>query len=179
MVNCLYPNDICIAGIKIYCYNGYNTLTNTVTYTTDVKNITFKLVSNDKELRSALEVRRQVFIQEQGITEDEEFDGYDRESLQMVVKDGKMVIGTARVRFMAPNQAKIERMAVLGSFRRKRIGSGIISFLKSELESKQIEHVFLHAQCTARPFYKACGFKETGPTFMEAGIRHVKMQLEF
>ena len=139
-------------------------------------NITFKLVASDEELRGAFEVRRRVFIQEQGVPEDLEYDGLDEEALHMVVKNGERVIGTARVRFLTTNQAKIERMAVLRPFRRKGIGRNIISFLKRELESKQIEHVVLHAQCEVIPFYKSCGFEEIGPTFWEAGIKHVKMQ---
>ena len=140
-------------------------------------NITFKLVTNDEELRGALEVRRQVFIQEQGVSEDIEYDGHDGEALHMVVKDGEGVVGTARVRFQTTNQAKIERMAVLRQFRQRGIGSNIISFLKGELKSKQIEHVVLHAQYVVTAFYKSCGFEETGPPFWEAGIKHIKMQL--
>ena len=152
-------------------------LTDIATYITDVDNITFKLVTNDEELKGALEVRRQVFVQEQGVAEDLEYDGHDGEALHMVVKDGERVIGTARVRFLTTNQAKIERMAVLRPFRQRGIGSNIISFLKGELENKQIEHVVLHAQCEVTAFYKSCGFEEIGPPFWEAGIKHVKMQL--
>jgi predicted GNAT family N-acyltransferase len=140
-------------------------------------NITFKLVTNDEELKGALEVRRKVFIQEQGVSEDLEYDGHDGEALHMVVKDGERVIGTARVRFPKTNQAKIERMAVLRPFRRRGIGSNIISFLKRELKSKQIEHIVLHAQCAVATLYKSCGFEETGSPFWEASIKHIKMQL--
>lgn len=143
----------------------------------DMENIIFKLVTNDEELRSALEVRRQVFVQGQGVSEDLEYDGHDGEALHMVVKDGNRVIGTARVRFPITNQAKIERMAVLRPFRRRGIGSNIISFLKEELKSRQIEHVILYAQCVATTFYKSCGFEETGLPFWEIGMKHIKMQL--
>ncbi len=143
----------------------------------DMDNIILKLVTNDAELRGALEVRRQVFVQEQGVSEDLEYDGHDGEALHMVVKDGNRVIGTARVRFPTTNQAKIERMAVLRPFRRRGIGSNIISFLKEELKSRQIEHVILYAQCVAAAFYKSCGFEETGLPFWDAGIKHIEMQL--
>ena len=143
----------------------------------DMDNIISKLVTNDEELRGALEVRRQVFVQEQGVSEDLEYDGHDGEALHMVVKDGNRVIGTARVRFPTTNQAKIERMAVLRPFRRRGIGSNIISFLKEELKSRQIEHVILYAQCVATVFYKSCGFEETGLPFWDAGIKHIEMQL--
>lgn len=147
------------------------------TYIIDMDNITFKLVASDEELRDALEVRRQVFVQEQGVSEDLEYDGYDSEALHMVVKDGNKVIGTARVRFPTTNQAKIERMAILKPFRHRGIGSNIISFLKEELKGRQIEHVILHAQCAVTEFYKSFGFEETGLPFWDAGIRHIEMQL--
>ncbi len=140
-------------------------------------NITFKLVTNDNELRSALEIRRQVFVQEQGVSEGLEYDGHDDEALHMVVSNDDTVIGTARVRFLTTGQAKIERIAILKPFRRRGIGRNIISFLKRELENKQIEHVVLHAQYAVTAFYKSCGFVEIGQPFWEDGIKHIKMQL--
>ena len=136
----------------------------------------YRLVSNDRELESAFEVRRQVFVEEQGVSEDIELDEYDREALHMVVKDGERVIGTARVRFMSASQAKIERMAILKAYRRRGIGRGIISFLSEELRSRQVEQVVLHAQYSAVGFYESCGFEESGLPFWEAGIKHIKMQ---
>ena len=136
----------------------------------------YKLVTSDKELKGALEVRRQVFVYEQGVPEGIELDGRDREALHMVVKNGGRVIGTARVLLLSNGQAKIERMAILEPFRGRGIGKRIISFLNEELKKKQVEEVVLHAQCSAVAFYKSCGFKVSGPTFWEAGIRHINMQ---
>ena len=140
--------------------------------------LSYKLVASDRELKAAFEVRRQVFVEEQGISEDIELDDYDREALHMVVKDGEKVIGTARVLFLAANQAKLERMAILKPFRRKGIGGRIIAFLNKELRNRQINQVFLHAQYPVVAFYKSCGFKESGSPFWEAGIRHIKMQTQ-
>jgi len=136
----------------------------------------YKLVISDRELKEALEVRKRVFIEEQGIPEDLELDGHDTEALHMVVEDGDRVIGTARVLFPATGQAKIERMAILKPFRHRGIGRRIISFLIEELSHRQVEQVVLHAQCSVVAFYKSCGFEETGSPFWEAGIKHIKMQ---
>jgi len=138
--------------------------------------ITFKLVENDSELEGAFQVRRVVFIEEQKIDEDEEYDGLDHEALQMIVKNGDETIGTARVRVLSEDVAKIERMAVLRPFRRKGIGSGIMSFLASELTMRHIKHVVLHAQYIVIPFYEACGYSTRGSPFWEAGIKHIKME---
>ena len=136
----------------------------------------YKLVTSDVELKEAFEVRRQVFVQEQGISEDLVFDRYDREALHMVVKDGERVIGTARVQFLADNQAKLKRMAVLKRYRRKGIGKGMLLFLDAVWKDKQVQQVIIHAQLEVVPFYKLCGFDELGLPFREAGIKHIKMR---
>jgi len=138
--------------------------------------LVYKLATSDRELKEAFEVRKKVFVEEQGISEDLELDGHDSEALHTVVKDGKRVIGTARVLFLATNQAKLERMAILKPFRRQGIGRGIVSFLNEELRNRQITQIVLHAQCPVAAFYKSCGFVESGSPFFEAGIKHIKMQ---
>ena len=141
-----------------------------------MEKFSYKLAVSDRDLKGALEARRKVFVEEQGISEDLEFDNHDREALHIVVKDRERVIGTARVIFLNANQAKIERMAILKPFRRKGIGRRIISFLNEELKNRHIEEVFLHAQYSVVAFYQSCGFKEIGSPFREVGIKHVKMQ---
>jgi len=139
-------------------------------------NLSYKIVVSDRELEGAFEVRKQVFVGEQGIPEDLELDELDMEAMHVVVKDGERIVGTARVLFLAASQAKLERMAVLKPFRRRGIGKGIISFLDEEFKNRGTEQVVLHAQCSAVNFYKSCGFEESGSPFWEAGIKHVKMQ---
>ena len=139
-------------------------------------NLIYKLVTSDRELQGALDVRRQVFVEEQGISEDLEYDGDDSSALHVVVKDGERVIATARVQFPKTGQAKIERMAVLKSFRRRGIGRRIMDFLNEELRSRQVEQVVLHAQCAVATFYRSCGFEESGLPFVEAGIKPIRMQ---
>jgi predicted GNAT family N-acyltransferase len=141
-----------------------------------MKELSYKLVKNESELKGAFEVRRRVFVEEQGVAEELDLDGNDGKALHMVVKDGAEVVGTARVRFLNAKQAKLERMAVLDGFRRKGIGSGITAFLIEELSNRQVDQVVLHAQYRGIAFYRSCGFEETGLTFTEAGLKHIKMQ---
>jgi predicted GNAT family N-acyltransferase len=139
----------------------------------------YKLVTDDDELQEGFEVRRQVFVREQGISEDLVFDGHDREALHMVVKDGEMVIGSARVQFLANKQAKLERMAILRHYRRKGIGKKMLLFLDAVWNDKQVQQVIIHAQLEVVSFYKLCGFDELGLPFREAGIKHIKMSKRF
>ena len=130
-------------------------------------------------MQQAFEVRRQVFVREQGISEDLVFDGHDREALHMVVKDGERVIGSARVQFLTDNQAKLERMAVLKRYRRKGIGREMLLFLDTVWKDKQVQQIIIHAQLEVVPFYKLCGFDEVGLPFREAGIKHIEMRKKF
>ena len=137
--------------------------------------LVYKMAAGDGELEGAFAVRRRVFVEEQGISEGLELDGYDREAQHMVVRDGEMVIGTARVLFLAAGQAKIERMAILKPFRHRGVGRRIVSFLIEELRNRQVEQVVVHAQYSVATFYRSCGFAELGSPFWEAGIKHIKM----
>jgi predicted GNAT family N-acyltransferase len=140
-----------------------------------VPDTVFKQVTSGAELKGAFAVRREVFIGEQKIREEEEWDGLDDACLQFIAKNGGKIIGTARVSFPSPQYAKIERMAVLLERRRQRVGAGILACIERELEVQGIPEAVLHAQITAVPFYRAYGYVETGPHFSEAGIEHVKM----
>jgi predicted GNAT family N-acyltransferase len=95
--------------------------------------------------------------------------------MHFVALIGENVIGTARLRFIEVDCAKIERMAVLKPFRRSGVGRGIIACVETELISRGVRKAILHAQITAKPFYDACGYVAEGPHFYEAGIEHVKM----
>jgi predicted GNAT family N-acyltransferase len=130
------------------------------------------IVKSPSELKKAMALRQAVFVEEQRIDEQEEYDGLDDSSQQFVVKKAGEVIGTARVRFVTGDCAKIERMAVLKPFRKQGAGKALLTFILARVEASQ---VILHAQWTAVPFYKACGFKEMNGPFVEAGIKHIKM----
>ena len=140
----------------------------------------YKLMETEDELQGANEVKRQVFVIEQGITEELVFQSAEEsDEINIIVKNDSMVVGTARVVFPANDTAKIERMAVLRSFRRRGIGKGIISFLLGELKRKKIKNIILHAQYQVYDFYKTYGFNVSGLPFMEAGIKHVKMEMRY
>lgn len=139
-------------------------------------NLKYKLVTNNREMKGALEVRRRVFVAEQGISEAVEIDGNDAKALHMVVMDRQRIIGTARIRFLANHQAKLERMAILKPLRRGGIGRGIVSFLNNELKKSGVKRIVLHAQYPVIDFYRSCGFEETGLPFLEAGVKHIRME---
>ena len=136
----------------------------------------YKLVENEREFQGAIEVRYTVFVHEQGVHEAIEADGADHEAVHTVVLADRDVIGTARVRFLSPSEAKIERMAVLKPYRGQGIGHGILAFLSGELEKRHIKRIVLHAQYPTIMFYKSCGFHPHGRPFLEAGMKHLAME---
>ena len=130
-----------------------------------------------EDMDAACEVRRRVFVEEQGVAWDVEYDGLDVGAFHVVASDGTNVVGTARVRFPAPGEAKIERMAVLWDHRSEGIGTRMMDWLKEDLRGRDVRHVVLHAQWDVREFYRRCGFRGRGKAFVEAGIKHQEMDL--
>jgi len=119
-------------------------------------------------------VRRTVFIEEQGVPEDLEWDEIDarcRHVLALSVEGS--AIGTGR---LLPD-GHIGRMAVLKPWRGRGVGSAILAFLIDLARRNRFATVRLHAQTHALGFYARHGFTALGDEFMEAGIPHRAMLL--
>jgi predicted GNAT family N-acyltransferase len=140
--------------------------------------LVYKFAENEIEYDGVREIRRRVFVEDQGIPDNLVFGGNqgDDDNL-IVVLDGQSVIATARIVFSSSDTAKIERMAVLETFRNQGIGRKMMTFMVSEIKNRGFIRIYLHAQCTAVDFYKSCGFSDIGKPFTEAGIKHIKMEL--
>lgn len=119
-----------------------------------------------------LELRKQVFIVEQSVPPEEEFDGLDDTSWHWLVHNAEACpIGTGRLL----DTGQIGRMAVLDQYRGEGIGAAILSTAVEKARTLGFDQVFLNAQVHAIGFYQKAGFIETGPRFNEAGIQHQKM----
>jgi len=120
-------------------------------------------------------VRRSVFVFEQSVPEELEWDHEDERAYHVLAtaEDGTP-IGTGRLIL----QCQIGRMAVLQKWRRRGVGSAILRALLVLAEKEGCSVVRLHAQTHAIPFYEAHGFRAYGEEFQEAGIPHRKMELK-
>lgn len=117
-------------------------------------------------------VRETVFIKEQQIPIELEWDEFDDDSLHVLATDRcGTPIGTARV--LADGH--IGRMAVLKEWRGKGVGSAMLNRLLEEIKKQHIDQATLNAQTEAVSFYKKFGFQSAGDVFIEAGIPHIKM----
>jgi predicted GNAT family N-acyltransferase len=118
-------------------------------------------------------VRHEVFITEQKIPIEMEWDEMDHHCLHAVVYDeAGRAIGTGR---LLPD-GHIGRMAVRQVMRGMGIGGAILSALMQQAENRGDKAVILHAQIHAEPFYARHGFLREGEAFIEAGIPHIRMR---
>ena len=115
-------------------------------------------------------LRRTVFVEEQGVAEDEEWDGADPDCRHFLADANGLPVGTAR---LMPS-GQIGRMAVLREWRGRGIGARLLKLAVDAARAAN-QSVFLHAQSHAVGFYERSGFEATGQPFMEAGIEHRQM----
>lgn len=116
-------------------------------------------------------IRTEVFIKEQKVPEELEWDNQDQNCMHLLVLDNENAIATARL--LATGQ--IGRMAILAPYRQQGIGTAMLQKLFSIADKMNIDTVFLNAQTDAITFYKKFGFIEQGDLFNDAGIMHKRM----
>ena len=120
----------------------------------------------------ARQVRNLVFVDEQKVPRDLEWDKHDADSRHVIARDSDGgVIGTGRL--LADGH--LGRMAVLAGWRGRGVGRALLERLLEEADLTGHEHLALHAQTQACGFYRRVDFVEEGPEFMEAGIPHRTM----
>ncbi|MHC1691422.1 MAG: GNAT family N-acetyltransferase [Sphaerochaetaceae bacterium] len=128
-------------------------------------------------LLDCLNIREQVFCEEQGVSYLIDQDGKDNESGHILLWDQDTPIGTLRFRKTGEG-LKLERIAVLKPFRGLHYGKAlVIAGIQAARNAGNTEPVYLHAQKPACEFYLGMGFTIEGETFMEAEIPHVLMRL--
>ena len=136
-------------------------------------------ISNPIDLESAFAIRREVFVDEQHVSAEEEYDEFEDISTHFLARADGTPCGTARWR-RTSNGVKLERFAVLKTFRGMGVGKALVKAVLEDVFSQQpepIERIYLHAQVSAIPLYAGFGFVSIGPMFEEAGIQHYKMVL--
>ena len=123
-------------------------------------------------------IREKVFIEEQKVTPQLEWDGRDEEAIHFLAYQDEKVIGCARA-FVIENHMQLGRMAVLKEYRNKGIGSFLIEKAITTAKLNQLSKISISAQCHAIDFYKKFGFEVTSEIYLDAGISHQDMELIF
>ena len=127
----------------------------------------------DKLEQDAKFIRKQVFIIEQNIPEEEEWDDQDMISDHFVVYDQDQPIATAR---LLQNNS-VGRVAVLKAYRGQGIGRMIMLEIIRQAHQQDRKFLQLSSQVHAISFYEKLGFSIQGDAYDECGIPHIKMQL--
>ncbi|MDS0299104.1 GNAT family N-acetyltransferase [Halogeometricum sp. S1BR25-6] len=137
------------------------------------------VVRTDEEREDAFAVRFDVFVDEQGVDEELEWDEHDEpdaEATHLVAYDDGVVVGAARVRPYDEETAKIERVVVAEDRRGEGWGERVMNAAEDEAYAAGFSRVKLHAQVRVREFYGSLGYRAVGEEFEDAGIPHVEMQ---
>ncbi|MCM3439248.1 GNAT family N-acetyltransferase [Metabacillus halosaccharovorans] len=139
-----------------------------------------KRVMIDEDLKAAFTIRKQVFVEEQSVPLEDEFDQFDTLNglcEHILVHYNDQPVGTGRIR-VVDDAGKLERICILKPFRKFGLGKVIIKALEEIAEEKGVLQVKLHGQTQAEGFYKKLGYQTSSPIFMEDGIPHILMVKE-
>lgn len=129
----------------------------------------------DTLMREAYALRREVFVVEQGVAQELEVDDDDQIATHLVALRKGRVVGTLRI-VRHGRTAKIGRMAVSASSRRKGIGRALMQFAAITAGHDGVEEIILAAQLPAREFYRRLGYVEEGDVFYDANLPHLRMR---
>jgi len=136
-------------------------------------NYSIKKTTWRKDQQSLSEIRKKVFIEEQNVPEELEWDEFDKDSIHILATDNhNNPIACGRIKA----DGHIGRMAVLKEHRNTGIGTRILKALLKYAADDGTSNVYLHAQTTAIPFYEKQGFKTCSDVFMDANIAHKTME---
>jgi predicted GNAT family N-acyltransferase len=139
-----------------------------------------KRITMEESLRKAFHIRKEVFVEEQGVPLEDEFDEFDNLNGQcehILVYYGEQPVGTGRVRWV-DEFGKLERICILEPYRKFGLGKVIITALEEIAQERGATRVKLHGQTHAEGFYKKLGYQSSSNVFLEDGIPHLLMTKE-
>lgn len=138
-------------------------------------NISIQITHWGEAKSQVMPIRHEIFIKEQKVPEELEWDEFDQGALHAIIKKDDEVIGAARL-IIDNTIARIGRMAIKREFRGQGIGQEMLEALVTKSLELDVSLIKLHAQVHAVSFYAKLGFVAHGEIFSEAGIDHVNMQ---
>jgi len=133
-------------------------------------------VDTESAHEDALDVRYDVFVDEQGVPEDLEVDEHEERATHFVAyDDAGEPVAAARLREYDPGVGKVERVAVRESRRGEGFGAAVMDAVEAAA-ADEFDKLYLHAQLHVEAFYADRGYERDGEAFTEAGIDHVAMR---
>lgn len=133
-----------------------------------------RLVTTKNELIASYQIRKTVFIEEQHVSYEEEFDLLDSEYEVYLAYEGDTPVATARSRVIG-TALKVGRVCTLAYYRHHGHAKALMLHLIKRARDLKCQEVILDAQLQAIPFYTRLGFVTIGDVFLDANIEHKKM----
>ncbi|MEU3524436.1 GNAT family N-acetyltransferase [Streptomyces sp. NPDC038707] len=147
---------------------------------------TVRIAEDPADREACFAVRKEVFVVEQGVAEDIEYDAHDAVAVHVLAvhEDGRP-LGTGRLLHGAAAAQKtgadasvgsLGRLAVLRAARGLGVGAALVRAIEDAARARGLAAVDLHAQTQALGFYERLGYTAYGPQFPDAGIPHRAMR---
>ncbi|KAA9220120.1 MULTISPECIES: GNAT family N-acetyltransferase [Aerococcus] len=130
---------------------------------------------NSKLYHDALTIRKQVFIEEQGVDPKIEIDDFESLCFHFCLYQNNQALATCRLYPLNQEEIKIQRVAVTKNARHLGYGQALMEACLKFAKDRHYSNCILDAQEIAIPFYLKLGFKIESDIFLEAGIKHRKM----
>lgn len=140
---------------------------------TEIKYVTY----DSSDFSFVKKIRKTVFVDEQGIDINEEFDILDEKSIFVLLFENGNAVATSRVTEL-DKKVKIGRIAVLKERRGKHYGETIVNAILKKAFEYNTSKVYVDAQNYAVPFYKKLGFVVCGDELVDRGIIHTPMYID-
>ncbi|MFF9404390.1 GNAT family N-acetyltransferase [Streptomyces anandii] len=145
-----------------------------------------RVAEDPADREACFAVRKQVFVAEQGVPENIEYDAHDAVALHVLaVREDGLPLGTGRLLHGAAAAAKtggeagvgsLGRLAVAKEARGLGVGVALVRAIEDAARARGLTAVDLHAQTHALGFYERLGYEAYGPEFPDAGIPHRAMR---
>jgi len=147
---------------------------------------TVRVAEDPADREACFAVRKEVFVVEQGVAQDIEYDAYDAVAVHVLaVREDGEPLGTGRLLYGEAAAAKtggdatvgsLGRLAVARSARGLGVGAALVRAVEDAARARGLAAVDLHAQTHALGFYERLGYETYGPEFPDAGIPHRAMR---
>ncbi|WP_053653755.1 GNAT family N-acetyltransferase [Streptomyces sp. MMG1121] len=147
---------------------------------------TVRIADDLADREACFAVRKEVFVVEQGVAEDLEYDAYDAVAVHVLaVREDGVPLGTGRLLHGAAATAKtgadasvgsLGRLAVSRAARGLGVGAVLVRAIEDAARARGLTAVDLHAQTHAKGFYERLGYEAYGPQFLDAGMPHRAMR---
>lgn len=136
-----------------------------------MNSISVRVADWQKDNADLRRIREKVFIAEQAVPPELEWDNEDAQAVHFLAYEGDYAIGTAR---LLPD-GQIGRVSVLKDWRGLNVGDALLAAVIAEAERRGLLEQRLSAQVQATPFYERHGFRVLSEEYLDAGIPHVDM----